>query len=40
VQEARRIGLTDEKICDYLKTEWISHEELKRLANAVGVTCL
>jgi hypothetical protein len=40
VQEARRIGLTDEKICDYLKTEWISDEELKRLANAVGVTCL
>lgn len=39
VQEARRIGLSDERICDYLKTEWMSDEDLKRLANAIGVTC-
>ena len=39
VQEARRIGLSDERICQYLKTEWMSDEDLKRLAKAVNVTC-
>jgi hypothetical protein len=39
VQEARRLGLSDERICDYLKTEWISDSELKRLAKALGVAC-
>jgi hypothetical protein len=39
VQEAKRIGFSDERICDYLKTEWMSDEDLKRLANAIGVTC-
>jgi hypothetical protein len=39
VQEARRLGLSDERICEYLKTEWISNGELKVLAKAVNVTC-
>jgi hypothetical protein len=39
VEEARRLGLSDVRICEYLKTEWISHEELKVLAKAVNVTC-
>ena len=39
VQEARRIGLSDARICEYLKTEWISDSELKVLAKAVNVTC-
>ena len=39
VQEARRIGLSNERICQYLKTEWMSDEDLKRLAKAVNVTC-
>lgn len=39
VDEARRLGLGDERICDYLKTEWMSHEDLKKLANAVSVKC-
>jgi hypothetical protein len=39
VQEARRLGLSDERICDYLKTEWMSDEDLKSLAKAVNVTC-
>ncbi len=39
VQEARRLGLSDERICEYLKTEWISNENLKSLAKAVNVTC-
>jgi hypothetical protein len=39
VQEARRLGLSDERICDYLKTEWMSEGDLKRLAKAVNVSC-
>jgi len=39
VQEARRIGLSDERICEYLKTEWMSARDLKFLAKAVNVTC-
>lgn len=39
VEEARRIGLSDERIREYLKTEWISEEELGRLASAVNVRC-
>ena len=39
VQEAKRIGLSDERICEYLKTEWISDSDLKRLAKTVNITC-
>ena len=39
VQEAKRIGLSDERICEYLKAEWINDDDLKRLAKAVNVTC-
>jgi hypothetical protein len=39
VQEARRLGLSDERICRYLKTEWMSDSDLKRLAKALDVTC-
>jgi hypothetical protein len=39
VQEARRIGLSDERICEYLKTEWMSDRDLKFLAKNVNVTC-
>lgn len=39
VQEARRIGLSDERICEYLKTEWMSDRDLKFLAKTVNVTC-
>jgi hypothetical protein len=37
VQEARRLGLTEEHILQYLKTEWINNTDFKRLATAVGV---
>jgi len=37
VEEARRLGLDDERICQYLKTEWINDSELNRLAKALGV---
>ena len=39
VQEARRLGLSDERICEYLRTEWMSDEDLKVLAKAVNVNC-
>ena len=39
VEEARRLGLSDERICEYLKTEWMSDESLKRLAKALNVVC-
>ena len=39
IQEARRLGLTDERICLYLKTEWMSEHDLQKLANAVNVSC-
>jgi hypothetical protein len=39
VQEARRLGLSDERICEYLKTDWMSDEDLKVLAKAVNVNC-
>ena len=37
VKEARRLGMTDERICEYLKTEWMSDDDLQRLARIVGV---
>ncbi len=37
VKEARRIGMTDAEIFEYLKTEWMSDEEVKRLASTLNV---
>jgi hypothetical protein len=39
VEEARRLGLSDEKICDYLKTDWLSDQDLERLASRMNVEC-
>jgi hypothetical protein len=39
VREARRLGLSDERICNYLKTEWMSDADLKRLATNLNVNC-
>ena len=39
VQEARRLGLDDERICRYLKTEWMTQQDLKFLRKAVNVIC-
>jgi len=39
VEEARRIGLSDERICEYLKTEWMSKSDLRRLAETLNVSC-
>jgi hypothetical protein len=40
VKEARRLGLSDERICRYLKTEWMSDESLSQLARVLKVRCL
>ncbi|MBW2558632.1 MAG: hypothetical protein JRD69_07375 [Deltaproteobacteria bacterium] len=37
VQEARRIGLNDDDILDYLRVSWITSEEHKRLARRMDV---
>ena len=37
VQEAKRLGLSDERILCYLQTEWISDEDLKRLVKNMGI---
>jgi hypothetical protein len=39
VEEARNLGLSEERICEYLKTEWMTNDEFKRLAEAVNVNC-
>jgi hypothetical protein len=37
VQEARRIGLNDDAIANYLRVSWITPEEHKRLARSLDV---
>jgi hypothetical protein len=37
VEEARRLGMKDKEIFDYLHVEWISEAEHKRLASRMGI---
>ena len=37
VDEARRLGMTDREIADYLRVEWTSREEHERLCQHLGV---
>jgi hypothetical protein len=39
VKEARRLGLSDKQISTYLRTEWMTDKEFKRLANTLNVKC-
>ena len=39
VGEARRLGLSDERICNYLQPDWITDEDLLVLAKALNVKC-
>ena len=39
IEEARRLGLSDERICDYLRTEWLSDQDYKRLASSMNIKC-
>jgi len=36
-QEAKRLGLSDERILNYLQTEWMSRTDLKRLVKNIGI---
>lgn len=40
LDEARRIGMTEEQIEDYLYVEWITKKEHKKLAKTLGVNGL
>lgn len=37
VKEAKRLGLSDERILSYLQTEWMSRADLKRLVTNIGI---
>jgi hypothetical protein len=37
VEEARALGLSDESICRYLRSELVDEEEFKRLAKKLGL---
>lgn len=37
IREARRLGMTDDEIMDYLNVTWLDEEELKRLARHLRV---
>ena len=37
VQEARRLGMTDAAIFDYLEVPWVSKADMERLAARLGV---
>ena len=37
ISEAKRLGMSDKEILDYLQVEWITTEEHKRLATHLGV---
>jgi len=39
VEEAKRLGLRDERICNYLKTEWMSDEDFTQLARTLNINC-
>jgi hypothetical protein len=39
VKEAKRLGMDDTKILEYLKTEWMSDEDLKQLARTLDINC-
>jgi len=37
VDEAKKIGMNDQEIFDYLQVDWIDNESHKRLAKTVGI---
>jgi hypothetical protein len=38
VKEARRLGMSDPEIFEYLKVDWLGEEEVRKLARNLGVT--
>lgn len=39
VEEAKRLGLRDERICSYLRTEWMSDDAFAHLARTLNIPC-
>ncbi|MCJ7632243.1 hypothetical protein MUP77_07600 [Candidatus Bathyarchaeota archaeon] len=39
VEEARRLGQSDERIYDYLETPWMSIEDHRQLARTLNIKC-
>jgi len=37
VKEARRLGMSDDEIFEYLKVDWLGDHEVRRLARKLGV---
>lgn len=37
VKEARRLGMTDAEIFEYLKVDWLSDDEVRKLSRNLGV---
>jgi hypothetical protein len=37
IKEARRLGMNDEEIFDYLEVTWLDDEEVRHLARHLGV---
>jgi hypothetical protein len=39
ISEARNIGLSDKRICQYLRTEWMTDHDFKTLAKTLDIDC-
>ena len=39
VEEAKRMGLSNDRICNYLKTEWINEEAFTQLTRTLNINC-
>ena len=39
VTEAKNLGMDNKEILEYLKTEWMSEEDLKQLARKLNINC-
>ena len=37
VKEAKRIGMTEKEIVEYLRVEWVTEEEFERLVRRMGI---
>ena len=37
VEEARRLGMSDKELFEYLKVDWMSEEEVRKLAKNLGI---
>ena len=38
IKEARRLGMSDEELFEYLKVDWLDEEEVRKLARNLGVS--